>query len=346
MPNRHQIFSFTVALIVLVNMSFAIGATTGPQAKQFVQLLPKPGKQDTKNAPLQLNIKEGKNGILLTITFAGEKITLEKGAQAVPPGGMYTVSLDGSLVLQETFSEPTLHIEKPLPMQILGNGDHVVRCELHYSIGKTYEAELPFNFDATPIISLEKPGPKSPAPDPLVGFQFYNEKQEVVGFLDVAVDARSLGVTQITSQANGEKKPLSQWTGKPISIAELPPGQHLIRLTATGSNGGESVQFIPFEVEALPMLNVDKNKEGAMENIKATFFQADSVYSGSVEVFYQHGVILSLQSKEPSVHIKKSDIVQAFAQHKLSLPTKPVPLVVALRSANNTENWQTIMFLP
>jgi hypothetical protein len=346
MSNRLQIFLFTVALIVLVNISSAIGATTEPQPKQFVQLLPKTGKQDTKNAPLQLNIKDGKDGTLVAITFAGEKITLEKGAQAAPPGGMYTISLDGSMVLQETFSEPTLHIEKPLPMQTLGNGDHVVRCELHYSIGKTYEAELPFRFDATPIITLEKPDPKSPVPDPLVGFQFYKEKQEVGGFIDVAVDERSLGVTQITSQTNGEKKPLSQWMGKPITIAELPPGQHLIRLTATGTNGGESIQFIPFKVESLPMFNVDKNKEGTMENIKATFLQASSAYSGSVDVYYQHGVILSVQSREPSVLIKRSDIVQAFSQHKLSLPTKPATLVVALRSANNTENWQTILFQP
>ncbi|WP_321283830.1 hypothetical protein [uncultured Vibrio sp.] len=346
MLNYHQIFTSAVTLIVLLNMPFTINAATESHNKQFVQLLPKPDKQEDTKGPLQLGLKDGKTGALLTITFTGEKITLEKGAQAIPPGGMYTVSLDGSIVLQETFNEPTLKTEKPLPMQTSANGDHIVRCELRYSIGKTYQAELPFSFDATPIISLEKIDPSSPSPDPALGLQFYSESQKIIGVIDVAVDERSLGVTQISAQANGEKKPLSKWMGKPISVAELSPGQHLIRLTATGTNGGESVKYIPFKVEAIPVLNVDKNQEGTVESIKATFLQASNAYSGSVNVYYQHGVILSVQSKEPSVLIKKSDIVQAFSQHKLTLPTTPVTLVVGLRSANNTENWQTILFQP
>ncbi len=346
MPKHHLLLSLTVAFIVLANMSSAIAATAESPTKQFVQLLPKQGKQEAKKTPLQLNIKEDKKGVQLVVTFTGEKITLKKGAQAAPPGGMYTITLDGTLVLQETFSEPTLQVEKMLPMQTLANGEHVVCCELHYSIGKTYQAELPFMFDATPIVTLEKLDPKSSSPDPMASFRFYSENQEVVGFIDVAVDERSFGVTQISAQANGEKKPLSQWTGRSIAVAELPPGQHLIRLTATGANGSENVQFIPFQVEALPTLDVTKNKEGAMESIKATFLQAGNTYSGSVDIFYQHGVILSLQSKEPSVVIKKSDILQAFAQHKLPLPAKPATLVVGLRSANNTENWQTILFQP
>lgn len=330
---------------MLANMSPAIGATAESQPKQFIQLLPKQGKQDTKNAPLQLGIKENKNGAQLTILFTGEKITLEKGPQAIPPGGMFTVSLDSTLVTQETFSEPTLQIEKMLPMQTLANGEHVVRCELH-SLGKTYQAEVLFTFDATPIVTLEKFNPKAPSPDPAVFLRFYNENQEVVGFVDVAVDERSLGVTQIATRNNGEKKPLSQWLGKPIAVAELPPGQHLIKLTATGSNGGQNVQFMPFQVEALPTLEVMKNKDGAMESFKAGFLPSNNAYAGSIDIFYRQGVILSLQSKEPTVVVNKGDIVHAFAQHKLPPPAKPTLLVVCLRSANNTENWQTILFQP
>jgi hypothetical protein len=91
---------------------------------------------------------------------------------------------------------------------------------------------------------------------------------------------------------------------------------------------------------------VTKNKDGAIESIKASFQQANNAYSGSLDVFYQQGVILSLQTKEPALMIKKSDIAQAFTQHKLQLPTKPVTLVLCLRSANNTENWQPVVFLP
>jgi hypothetical protein len=345
MPKLHQLFSCVVALIVLVNMPPAIYAAAEPTTRQFIQLQSKPGKQDGKNTPLQLGIKEGKQGVQLSITFSGEKITLEKGAQTIPPGGMFTVSLDGTLMVQETFSEPTLHVEKMLPMQTLANGEHVVRCELR-SLGKTYQAEMPFTFDATPIVTLEKFDPKSPAPDPVTSFRFYNENQEIVGFIDVAVDERSLGVTQIATQNNGERKPLSQWLGKPIAVAELPPGQHLIKLTATGSSGAENIQFIPFRVEAVPILDVAKNKEGTMESIKATFLQASGAYSGTVDIIYRQGVILSIQSKEPTVLINKGDIVQAFAQHKLPLPSKPTHLVVGLRSANNTENWQAILFQP
>jgi len=346
MSKYHKILVLAVSLIALVNIASAIGSTAAPRSKQFVQFLPQQDEQDTKNAPLQLDIKERENGTLLIITFNGAKITLDKEAAPVPPGGIYTVSLDASIVLQGTFDEPTIKIEKPLSLQTLTNGEHLVRCELHYSIGETYKAELPFSFDATPIISLGKNNSKLTAFDPLVGFKFYKEDQKNVGFIDVAIDERSLGVAEIQAQANGETKLLSQWLGKTISVAELPPGQHLLGLTATGTNGGESVQFIPFTVEALPILNVEKNKDGTMERIKATFLQANNAYSGSVDVFYRHGVILSLQSRETSVLIEKSHILQAFAQHKLQLPTIPTPLVVSLRSANNTENWQTILFLP
>ena len=83
-----------------------------------------------------------------------------------------------------------------------------------------------------------------------------------------------------------------------------------------------------------------------MEIIKASFQQANNAYSGSLDVFYQQGVILSLQTKEPTLTLKKSDITQAFTQHKLLLPTQPVTLVVCLRSANNTENWQPLSFHP
>jgi len=324
MSKYHKILVLAVSLIALVNIASAIGSTAAPRSKQFVQFLPQQDEQDTKNAPLQLDIKERENGTLLIITFNGAKITLDKEAAPVPPGGIYTVSLDASIVLQGTFDEPTIKIEKPLSLQTLTNGEHLVRCELHYSIDNS----------------------KLTAFDPLVGFKFYKEDQKNVGFIDVAIDERSLGVAEIQAQANGETKLLSQWLGKTISVAELPPGQHLLGLTATGTNGGESVQFIPFTVEALPILNVEKNKDGTMERIKATFLQANNAYSGSVDVFYRHGVILSLQSRETSVLIEKSHILQAFAQHKLQLPTIPTPLVVSLRSANNTENWQTILFLP
>jgi hypothetical protein len=346
MSRTHLIAAISVVLSVFLSISAATGATAEPQTKQFIQIMPKQGKPDTKNSPLQLGIKEGKKGALFTVTFSGDKLTLEKGAQPAPPGGMYTILLDGNLVLQESFSGATLQTEKALPLQTAANGEHTLRCELHYAIGKTYQAELSFTFDAAPAVFLEKTDGKSNNVDPVLTLLFFNDGQENIGFLDVVVDERSLGVTQIAAQSNGEKKSLSQWMGKPVAIADLPQGKHLIKLTATSTSGTESVQYVPFHVETLPVLEVTKNKDGAMESIKASFQQANNAYSGSLDVFYQQGVILSLQTKEPALMIKKSDIAQAFTQHKLQLPTKPVTLVLCLRSANNTENWQPVVFLP
>lgn len=326
----------------------AVPATTaGPQPGQFLHILSSQDKQsEQKKSPLQVVLKEGQTGAMLTLTFTGEQLTLDKGADVAPPGGMYSLTLDGMTFLQESFTGPTLQTEKILPLQAAANGAHTLHCELRYATGKTYQAELPFVFNSAPSVTIEKGEGKQSQHDPTVALNFFNEGQEIVGYLDVAVDERSVATVQIGAQANGGKKTLSQWMEKPLMTASLSQGNHLIKITATSLNGGKTVQFVPFEVETLPGFEVTQSKEGTFEVLTATFQQAADTYQGSLDLFYQQGVILSLQSRETAIFLKKADVISAFAQHKLPLPQQPVSLVVCLRSVNNTENWQVVSFQP
>jgi hypothetical protein len=335
-------------LVFLLFASAAKSTTGSIYDGGFIQLLPNKAGESAEDAtPLRLELMEKQSGVVVRIIFAGEQRTLEVGEELkAPPGGMLTLTLNGHVILQEPFTGTTLAIERRISFHTVPSGEHLLGCELHYSMGTIYQSEVVFILDAAPSVVIGKNQDSEQGFDPSVTFTFFDEVEEIVGFFEVAVGENPVDMIQVSAQDNGNTRKLSEWLGSPLEKAALPQGIHLIKITARGLNGEETVKFVSFTVDHLPNLTTTVDKEGHIEVIKASFHQADEVYSGSIEIYYQQGVILSLQSSEPVLTVHKKDLSNAFVQHNLHLPQQPVSLVVCLRAANASENWRVVSFLP
>ena len=314
----------------------------------FIQVLPdKAGESAEEASPLRLELMEKKSGVVARIIFAGEQSAFEAGEELqTPPGGMLTLTLNGHVILQESFTGSTLAIERRISFHTVPSGEHLLGCELHYSMGTIYQSEVAFILNAAPSVVIGKNQDREQGFDPSVTFTFFDAVEEIVGFFEVAVGENPVGMMQVTAQDNGTTRKLSEWLGSPLKKAALPQGIHLIKITARGLNGEETVKFASFAIDHLPSLTTTVDNEGYIEVIKASFHQADEVYSGSIDIYYQQGVILSLQSSEPVLTVHKTDLTNAFVRHNLPLPQQPVSLVVSLRAANASENWRVVTFLP
>lgn len=346
-----KLFTWTAwwaGFVLLLLAPVAKSAMTSSHGVGFIQLLPtKTNESAAELSPLRLELLEKQSGVVARIIFAGEQGTFEVGEDLqTPPGGMFTLMLNGHVILQESFTGATLAMDRSISLHTVSSGEHLLACELYYSLGTNYQAEVPFILNAAPSVEIDKNQEREHGSDPPVTFTFLDEGQEVVGYFEVAMDEHPVSMMQVTAQDNGTTRKLSEWMGGPLKTAVLPQGIHLLTITARGLNGEETTRFVSFAVDHLPKLAATVDNEGNIEVIKATFHQAEEAYSGVIDVFYQQGVILSRQTRESGLIVDKTDLVNAFAQHNVDLPQQPVPLVVCLRAANTSENWQVVSFLP
>ena len=346
-----KLFTWTAwwaGFVLLLLAPVAKSAMTSSYGGGFIQLLPtKNSESAAELSPLRLELMEKQSKVVARIIFAGEQGTFELGEEfQAPPGGMFTLMLNGQVILQESFTGASLAIERNISFHTVPSGEHVLGCELYYNMGTIYQAEAPFILSAAPSVEINRNQEREHGSDPSMTFTFLGEGQEVVGYLEVAMDEHPVSMMQVTAQDNGNTRKLSEWMGSPLKTAALPQGIHLIKITARGLNGEETAKFVSFAVDYLPKLAATVDSEGNIEVITATFHQAEEGYSGVIDVFFQQGVILSRQSRESDLTVDKTDLVSAFTQHNVPLPLQPVPLVVCLRAANTSENWQVVSFLP
>ncbi|MBM9536061.1 hypothetical protein [Desulfobulbus alkaliphilus] len=309
-----------------------------------------PDKVDEKAgelSPLRLELSEKQSGVVARIIFTGEhhSSAAEEDFQ-IPPGGLLTLALNGHVIFQEAFTGTTLAIERKISLQTVPSGEHLLGCELQYSLGTIHQAEVAFLLRAAPSVEISRDQEGEKGFDPFVTLNFLGEGEETVGFFEVAMDEHPVGMVEVTAQDNGNTRKLSEWLGSPLKTATLPQGIHLVKITAHGLNGEETARFVSFAVDHLPEVNTTVDKEGNIEVIKASFHPAEEIYAGAMDIFYQQGVILSLQSREPTLTVHKKDLMNAFVRHNLALPQQPVSLVVCLRAANASENWHVVSFLP
>jgi hypothetical protein len=337
-----------VGLVLLLFAPVAASATESIYGGGFIQIVAgKTGENAGEPPPLRLELVEKQSGVVARIIFAGEQRSFEEGEELqAPPGGMFTLMLNGNVIHQESFTGVTLATERRISLHTAPSGEYLLGCELHYSMGAVYQAEVPFILSAAPSVEIGEGNDREHGSDPPVTFTFLNEGQEIVGYFEVAIDAYPVSMMQVTAEDNGNTRNLSEWMGSPLETAALPQGIHLITITARGLNGEETTKFVSFAIDHLPKLAVTVNSEGNIEVIRATFHQAKEVYSGGIDIYFQQGVIFSRQTRESGLIVDKSDLVNAFTQHNLPQPQQPVPLVVCIRAANNSENWQMVSFLP
>ncbi len=294
---------------------------------------------------LLLDIKEKTNKLVLSINFTEKNVHDLKNTGTNNKDGMFTVLIDDNFLFQEVFTGSDLKTEKTIPLHTVSNGEHILRCEIYHGDGKYFKNEVAFLLNSAPSVIVEKEKEKTNSFNPVITLHYFDEGEEMAGHLEILVDERVVGTREIAAKENGKPFNLSQLLGNPLDVASLPPGEHLIAIRALSLNGSETMRYLPFEVETLPKLEVI-TKPDNMDGFKATFLQTGKGHSGSIDIFFRQGIILSRQSKTAEILITKAEVLNAFEQHKLPLPKEPFSLIVCLRSANNTENWQVVSFQP
>jgi len=233
-------------------------------------------------------------------------------------------------------------VERPVQLDGTAIGKHVLRCEVDDSAGNRHVGELSFTFDNTPVLTVSGAKSLVNVVDPEISLRFFADGGETTGIVDVSVNERVAGSFQVNVPENGKNRKLSAWLGKPLELGTLHEGRHLLRLDAFGTGGGETTIFVPFEVRSIPELRLVKDAKGRVTGLQALFQGNSAGYAGTVEVYFQRSVILSLQTEEPSLVLDREALRAAFAQHNLELPQGETSLVVCLRSAHMTENWQLV----
>ncbi len=318
--------------------------STGLAAERNVtsvlQLLNNPLK-DT--SPLRLELKEVEAGLVASIRFENTEETKEKSLTQDLAKGYYILFLDGLIVSQNTFEEKNLEITHELPLTTQ-NGEHTLLCELRDRSGKLYTQSIPFKFDGSPSITTQAVTIKSGEVDLLMTLDFFGQENGVAGFLDIHLDERLITAMDVSPENTHKEVLLSELSDTPLALEPLAQGEHLIRLQATGKNGSSSVVYTSFSVNTPPSLKINRDSNELIKDLVVSFAQVPSGYTGSVNLFYRQGVILSIHSKDPVTTISRSNILEAFEKHNHTIPDQPVSMVLALRSANGLEKWQEVSF--
>lgn len=294
-------------------------------------------------SPLKLQLIEQNGQMHVLIAFDGKDVKPDDGMiEAVEPGGEYLLFFDQVLLKHDVFSEQAWQVDERLQTGPLESGVHLLRCEVHHSYGKSFIADLKFNFKGSPTVSIEQEKPQGGIIDPEITLGFSGSDMDRVGILEVFIDEQLHRTSTVNADDNHTTKPLSKWIEQTINIAAFAQGEHLLSFRAQGVNGESTTLHSSFTVDNTPRLEVEEDDNG--ETVyTATFTPAEDGYAGSVNIFYQQGVILSKQTQEATVKITRSEILQVLSQDKIPIPAEIISVVIGLRSANNAEKWQQLV---
>lgn len=301
--------------------------------------------EQEKKEPLRIELREAENGLKVSIGFAGTntKKPIEPPLEQV--GGEYVIFLDGMIVINESYKGTSLIVSHDVPLTTLQNGKHVLRCELRSPSGESHKRQIDFSFDGSPVINLTDASlDKEGSLDATVTMHFIGDTDDILGTADVLVDERAIATVPIHKQHVGKKVSLSKLAGKPISAPIMGPGAHLLAVRVRGINGVEAVSHCSFTLQTIPELKTILDKSAMFQEAVATFLKAPEGYSGAVDVFCDQDIVLSRQSQETSIAIKRAEIVEGLQKINRETLDVPIPLVFSLRAANGAENWQKIDF--
>ncbi len=292
-----------------------------------------------------VELNERESGLELSLQFElkDEKIKTIPDPQ-MEPGGDFSLYLDGINVHRQFYSGTSVTTSHILPLSDIPDGKHTIHCELRTPMGKLLDQNITFILNTSPTIEVEMPKDGSGVFDPMVGIGFIDEKSEVAGHLEVHVDERPLAIVPITQADNNKKFLLSELLKKKLPITSLPQGNHLLRLLAQGINGSKTIQYIPFTVDTTPELEIIRDEDGQLREIKAFFAQPSEGFSGAVNIYYRQGVIFAKRSLEKQLFVTRADIISALKEHNHLVPDEPTSFVISVNSANGVEEWQEVTF--
>lgn len=343
--------SFTVySFLLFICLVMATSAQAGQPNKSFLTVQQESEQAGKKAAsPLKLILSESPDGIKVDIFYlnkADSKSAVEEQFPSdhnIPEGGEVTLYLDGQLVSQEPFSGNELKLSQTLESMMVGNGDHTLRCEVNSYPGGQQKKEVSFHLDATPIIDVQTTE-ATKVFDPVLTFHLFGTMEGKAGFVEIHLDEQSVANFPLTPSDLDKPKKLSELLGKAPSTYGLFQGIHLMRITAVATNGSEAVMYLSFTVDAEPEVSITTDPGNKFKMISVNFPAVSSGYFGNVDVYYNQGVILAEQVKDPQFTLFRSAIEEAFKKHNHTIAEYPVDLVIAVRAGNGTEKWTRIEY--
>lgn len=301
--------------------------------------------------PLAVFLNANQGGLKVSVRYSGQKISengskskTETIAQEIPPGGELVISFDQNTVQRKNIYESEIKFDHVINPNLLSIGEHTLLCELFLFSGEKLTNEISFQFDGSPLIEIDTTTSDVKVFDPLLTIYFMGEGEKTSGYLEVHIDERPVGLVQITKDINGMKKGLSELLKKKLDIYNLAQGTHLLRLSAKGINGLETVKYVSFEVNAKPSLEIKHDKQSRLKEIIAYFPATETGFNAALEIYYRQGVILSKSDKNNEISVTRQEIEESFKKHKHTIKSASVSLVVATHTANGAELWQQIEY--
>lgn len=298
-----------------------------------------PAKEE-KEKNLRCEVKEAEHGLQAVLRFTAPVNTNKKDE---PTGGNWQVVLDGQALGGAPFQGASLEKTLDLPNVFLSNGQHTLRCVIHNSSGE-HAVERSFAFDATPGLSLSKPVIDNGLLDAAVSLRFFGGNEELLGFVDVLLDAQPL--TQVRVRKQPGPTSLSRLLGKPVAVGQLPAGVHLLTLRAAGFNGAATVERLAFTIQSLPELVVKTDKQNHLLEAQARFLPVAAGYFGNVEVWVDQDLLLTRHAEQETVIMTRDELIEALKKRGRVDLSRPVALVFALKAMNAAERWQVVELAP
>jgi hypothetical protein len=303
------------------------------------------GDEQETISPLQISLSEMERGLELSISFSATGEVPPGSLATDMVGGDYLVFLDEIIIINESYIGSSLNISKEIPLTTLQDGHHLLRCELRTPNGDIIKEEIQFLFDGSPVIEVtDVVVDETGILDPSLKMDFLGVENEIFGFIDVFLDEHPYSSAQVNPEHIGKQVPLSQIIGKPLSIASLAPGTHLLTLVIRGIGGSETMSYHSFTINASPSLKIMSGPNGSFQEAVAVFLKAPDGISGSVEVFLYHNIIFSKRDNETSISINRAELIDSIKKINPEYITTNVPLIFSLQAANGSEYWQKIDF--
>jgi hypothetical protein len=300
---------------------------------------------EKNTSPLQFNLQEADGGLKVSLNFSVPKAEEQNALDAQQVGGDFLVFLDEVIIISETYTGSSLSISRAVPLTNLQSGRHILSCELRSPGGELFKDEIQFLFDGTPVMKVTKAVPdKNGMLDPSIEMNFLRTDDEIFGFLEIFLDEIPVKNAQIEKEHIGKKVSLSQIIGESVSTANLVPGTHLLTLVIRGINGDEAVSYCSIVANTSPELKILHNSENSFQEAVASFLKSHDGYSGSVEVFWNHNIILSKRDNEALITIERAEIIDGMKKIHQDFSGTSVPLVFSLHAANGSQYWQQIDF--
>lgn len=259
--------------------------------------------------------------------------------------GEYTIEFDDMVMKQDFFEKPASNIEYILPFAMMANGEHGITLMVRDFAGTVYSQKRVFYLNASPEVKAVSQEKDDDTIDPVLTFSFWGEQDSNIGMVDIHLDERPLRSFAIKKEQNQKEMRLSDFAGMKLFAADLVPGNHLLKITAQGVNGGSSVQVMPLTVKAQPpVISIKRKDNRTVESIDIQFPPSSTKIAGSFEIYSRQSVILSSNSTEAGTSVSRAELLAALEKHNQEIGQSPLPVIISARAANQVENWQEISF--